>query len=75
MVSHRKSKIRDMKLPERSDKWALPDNNIMLVLHLSAGLTRYRGLHPRKAVAAGFQQDVFLHKKNGRKDPRVELKE
>lgn len=64
-----------MKLPERSDKWALPDNNIMLVLHLSAGLTRYRGLHPRKAVAAGFQQDVFLHKKNGKKYPGVELKE
>lgn len=63
-----------MKLPERCDKWALPDNNIMLVLHLSAGSTGYRGLYPRKAVAADIQQDVFLHKKNGKKYPRSEIK-
>lgn len=75
MVSNKKSKIRDMKLPERSDKWALPGNNIMLMLHLSAGSTGYKGLNPRKAVSADFQQDVFLHKRMGKKDPRVELKE
>lgn len=75
MVSHRKSKIRDMKLPEHSDKWALTDNNIILMLRLSAGSTRYRGLNPRKAVAADFQQDVSVHKRMGKKDPREELKE
>lgn len=63
MVSHRKSKIRHMKLPKCSDKWALPHNNIRLMLHLGAGSTRYGGLYSRKAVAADFQQDVFLHKR------------
>lgn len=67
MVSHRKSKIRDMKLPERSDKWALTDNNIILMLRLSTGSTRHTELYPRKAVAADFQQDVFLHKRMGKK--------
>lgn len=67
IVSHRKSKIRDMKLPERSEKWALTDNNIILMLCLSAGSTRYTELYPRKAVAADFQQDVFLHKRMGKK--------
>lgn len=41
-------------------------NNIILLLLLSAGPTRYSRLYPSKAVAADFQKSIFSTSKNER---------